>query len=65
MLKREIFSSLREESSVFDIISQMTHNSIGCCWIQKSVKDFSFVGIITDGDLRRTLEKTEAKFWGN
>jgi len=64
MLKREIFSSLREESSVFDIISQMTLNSIGCCWIQKSEKDFSFVGIITDGDLRRTLEKTEAKFWG-
>ena len=64
MLKREIFSSLREESSVFDIISQMTLNAIGCCWIKKSEEDFSFVGIITDGDLRRTLEKTEAKFWG-
>jgi len=63
MLKRERFSSLKEESSVIDIISQMTLDSIGCCWIQKSEKDFTFVGIITDGDLRRTLEKTEAKFW--
>ena len=64
MIKKEEFSSLLENSSVFDIISQMTLNAIGCCWIQKSEKDRSFVGIITDGDLRRTLEKTEAKLWG-
>ena len=63
MIKREEFSSLKEESSVFDIISQMTLNGIGCCWIQNSEKDFSFVGIITDGDLRRALEKTEPKLW--
>ncbi len=65
MLKRERFSSLDKGSSVFDIISQMTINSIGCCWIKKSEKDFSFVGIITDGDLRRTLEKTDSKLWRN
>ena len=64
MLKREVFTSLEEESSVFDIISQITLNGIGCCWIQNSEKDFSFVGIITDGDLRRALEKTEVKLWG-
>ena len=64
MLKREGFSSLEENSSVFDIISQITLNATGCCWIQKSEKDFSFVGIITDGDLRRALEKTDSKLWG-
>ena len=63
MIKSEKFSSLEEESSVFDIISQMTNNAIGCCWIQKSGENFTFVGIITDGDLRRTLERTDAKLW--
>ena len=42
----------------------MTINSIGCCWIQDSTKDYYFIGIITDGDLRRTLKKTDAKLWG-
>ncbi len=64
MIKKEEFSSLVEESSVFDIISQITLNAVGCCWIKRSNKDFSFVGIITDGDLRRALEKTNAKLWG-
>lgn len=64
MLKRENFSSLKEDSSVIDIISQMTINSIGCCWIQDSTKDYYFIGIITDGDLRRTLKKTDSKLWG-
>ncbi len=64
MIKREVFSSLLETSSVIDIISQLTVNSIGCCWIKNSEIDFSFVGIITDGDLRRTLEKTDPKLWG-
>jgi len=63
MLRRENFSSLEEKSSVIDIISQMTLNGIGCCWIQNSKKEFSFGGIITDGDLRRTLEKTDANLW--
>ena len=64
MLKRDEFSSLNEESSVIDIISQITLNAIGCCWIEDSEKRFSFLGIITDGDLRRSLEKTDAKSWG-
>ena len=64
MIKREEFSSLKEESSVFDIISQITLNGIGCCCIHNAEKEFSFLGIITDGDLRRALEKTEAKLWG-
>ena len=64
MLKRDEFCSLNEESSIIDIISQITLNAIGCCWIENSEKRFSFLGIITDGDLRRSLEKTDAKSWG-
>jgi len=65
MIKRDEFTSLKEDSSVIDVIYQMTLNGIGCCWIQKSSIDYSFVGIITDGDLRRALEKTRSELWGN
>ena len=65
MIKRDKFVSLKEDSSVIDVIYQMTLNGIGCCWIQKSSTDFTFIGIITDGDLRRSLEKTKPELWGN
>ena len=55
MIKRDRFVSLKEESSVIDVIYQMTLNGIGCCWIQKSSINFTFIGIITDGDLRRHM----------
>ncbi len=64
MIKREEFASLEEKSSILDIIYQMTLNGIGCCWIQKSKLDFSLIGIITDGDLRRALEKNNTESWG-
>ena len=64
MIKREEFASLEEKSSIIDIIYQMTLNGIGCCWIQKSKTDFSLMGIITDGDLRRALEKNNPESWG-
>ena len=64
MIPRDKFSSLEEESSVIDVIYQMTLNRIGCCWIQKSIFDFSLIGIITDGDLRRSLKKTDPNKWG-
>lgn len=64
MIPKENFSSLEETSSVIDVIYQMTLNGIGCCSIQKSSSDLSFIGIITDGDLRRSLKKTDPKMWG-
>ena len=64
MIPRDKFSSLDEDSSILEIIYQMTLNGIGCCWIKKSIQDFTLMGIITDGDLRRSLEKTESKGWG-
>ncbi len=64
MIPRDKFSSLQEESSVIDVIFQMTLNGIGCCWIQDSTSDFSLIGIITDGDLRRSLKKTSPNKWG-
>ena len=51
-----------ENTNMKDVIVKITNKNFGCIGVLDLSK--SLVGIITDGDLRRTLEKTDPKLWG-
>ena len=46
-----------ENASIKDIISSLTRDGIGCCFVKSTFSKEDFIGLITDGDLRRALEK--------
>ena len=43
------------DSFLADIISAITKDGVGCCWVKDSNNN-KLLGLITDGDLRRSLE---------
>ncbi|MCB9247971.1 MAG: KpsF/GutQ family sugar-phosphate isomerase [Ignavibacteriales bacterium] len=56
MYRGSDFPSVHEEASVKDTILQMTQKRLGATCVVNSKSNL--VGIVTDGDLRRQLEKT-------
>ena len=46
---------IKSHNSFSELISIITQNGIGCGWVEDS--NNNFVGLITDGDLRRALEE--------
>ena len=52
------------DSLLPEIISSITKDSIGCCLVE-DLKSDKFLGIITDGDLRRALEGKASRDWEN
>ena len=51
------------DSLLPDIISAITKDSIGCCLVKNPKKNNDFLGLITDGDLRRALQGRLFKDW--
>ena len=43
--------------SLLDLITSMTKDGIGCAWIEDQEEKGKIIGLVTDGDLRRALEK--------
>ena len=62
MINKSAIKNITEESSIKEVIFQISSDGIGCCGITGS-NNSHLVGIITDGDLRRALEKKETKAW--
>lgn len=54
---------LSEDARLTDIISFLTSNSIGACWVSSTIDASKISGIITDGDLRRALQKQHPSEW--
>tara|TARA_B100000242_G_scaffold286147_1_gene251419 strand:- start:403 stop:1116 length:714 start_codon:yes stop_codon:yes gene_type:complete len=54
---------LSENSSLLEVITEMTSANIGSCWIKDPNNEKKLIGLITDGDLRRALKKFEPKKW--
>ena len=52
-----------ENASIKDIISSLTRDGIGCCFVKSTFSKDDFIGLITDGDLRRALEKNDYSQW--
>ena len=52
---------INTHNSFSELISIITQNGIGCGWVEDS--NNNFVGLITDGDLRRALEESNIEKW--
>jgi len=65
MLPVEKLVPLKKESNIKKIISQMTLDGIGVAWVENINEDGELIGLITDGDLRRILEKVEPNNWSS
>ena len=63
MKKRNQFNILPEDSSFLEIITELTRGGMGICCIKNKFADNELGGLITDGDLRRTLRKYSPSDW--
>ncbi len=54
---------LSSKDNIKKIIYEMTRNGIGTCLIKSNSDSKKLSGIITDGDLRRALEKKNSRKW--
>jgi len=54
---------LEPKTPLLEIIARLTADSVGACWVAKSKTDNFIIGLITDGDLRRALQKYEPSDW--
>ena len=54
---------LNLKSSLLEVLKVITYDGLGFAWVQDNTKDGKFLGIITDGDLRRTLSNKPLKNW--
>ena len=60
----ENFKGINEKTSLKEIISEITKGEAGFVWVKDPNKLFNLIGIITDGDLRRSLQKNSYEKWG-
>ena len=65
MVPLEKLPGLSPEDSLVDLISFMTKSGIGSTWIEDVNAKGKIIGLITDGDLRRALEKHNSTYWIN
>ena len=63
MIPVEDLHPINNNASIKDIISSLTKDGIGCCLVKSNFNKDDFIGIITDGDLRRALEKNDYSRW--
>ncbi len=54
---------LLKTSSLYEVITELTRGSIGSCLIKERDKDKKLIGLITDGDLRRSLKNHSLDNW--
>ena len=65
MIPSDKCTSLTKSSNLKEIINTLTKDGIGCGWVRDLSNDENLIGIITDGDLRRGLEKSPSNLWEN
>ena len=63
MIPKNKLKPLHPKSTFGEIVYQITADGIGCCWIQELNTNSSLIGLITDGDLRRSLKDSDSKTW--
>lgn len=63
MIPKNKLQPLNPKSTFGEIVYQITSDGIGCCWIQQLNEHSSLIGLITDGDLRRSLKDSDSKNW--
>tara|TARA_A100001035_G_C27760592_1_gene490965 strand:- start:778 stop:1743 length:966 start_codon:yes stop_codon:yes gene_type:complete len=54
---------LSKNSSLYEVITELTRGSIGSCLIKEEDNNNKLIGLITDGDLRRSLKNHDPNNW--
>lgn len=57
--------ALEEFASLSEVIALLTRDGVGACWVRQAENASLLAGLITDGDLRRSLEHHSPATWGN
>ncbi len=63
MIPIKKITGLSPSYPLVDLITSMTQNGIGSAWIEDQYERGKIIGLITDGDLRRALEKNNPSDW--
>ena len=63
MIPLEQINVLSSEDNIKNVICEMTRNGLGICLVKNKSNNKTY-GIITDGDLRRALDKYSQNEWG-
>ena len=65
MIPKNSLHLLSQDSSITEIISFITKDGIGSGWVVVPHSNDKLLGLITDGDLRRSLKESRPEDWGN
>ena len=65
MVPAEQLPALSPNTSLPEVISQLTQGSIGSGWVEDPQNQGRLCGLITDGDLRRALRDHSPDTWAN
>ena len=65
MLPLSKMSGLSKNARIEEIIFSLTKGGIGTSWVEDDDVKGKLIGLITDGDLRRTLQSTNGNNWHN
>lgn len=65
MIPKNSLHLLSQDSSITEIISFITKDGIGSGWVVAPDSNDKLLGLITDGDLRRSLQESRPGEWGN
>ena len=57
------FKGISEDTNLNKIISEITKGGAGFTWIKDKENKENLIGLITDGDLRRALQKSSFRTW--
>ncbi len=63
MIKSNNIRPINPDSSLQEVIYQLTNDAIGTCLVKDPNSEGRLLGIITDGDLRRALKENNNKNW--
>ena len=64
MVPVERLKPLHVDAVLTDVISHLTADGVGACWVCDPRDDTKIYGLITDGDLRRALQSHSPSDWG-
>ena len=63
MVPVERLAPLPASTPLAEVISHLTADGVGACWVANEENKERIHGLITDGDLRRALQNNEAATW--
>lgn len=64
MVPSDRLEPLAPQAPLSAVVTHITRGGIGSCWVEAPERPGLLAGLITDGDLRRALERYSPREWG-